>query len=365
MVTSAQFGPYDLTERISVGGMAEVFRATHRDSGRVVALKRILPSVSADEEFIELFHDEALIARQLEHPNIARIYDVGQVNGNHYIALEHIQGRPLRTLIDRAHSRGERLPMEIGAHIMAEVAQGLDYAHVRKNPHGQPLGIVHRDVSPQNILISYGGEVKLIDFGIAKAAGKLTRTQAGSIKGKMGYMSPEQVRGEGIDRRSDVFALGICLWEVLTLERLFDAPNELLMIEKIRSGEIVPPSAANPLVPAELDRIVLKALAKNVDARYASASDFQADLRAYLRSQGVAVDAARVASFMARLFPEAATGRAEIQGYQESNRMSDKGGSDLDVFDGLAKRRPPVRAARLPPAAPPRLPPRARRPCWA
>jgi eukaryotic-like serine/threonine-protein kinase len=331
------YGPFELVDRISVGGMAEIFRARQLSSNQIVALKRILPSVAEDDEFIALFHDEARIASRLTHQNIASIIDVGQVNSSHYIALEYIEGKPLRTLIDRASAARTTLPVELAVHVLAEVAQGLSYAHDRKDELGRPLGIVHRDVSPQNVMISFDGEVKLIDFGIAKAAGKITRTHAGVIKGKLGYMSPEQVSGAPIDRRADVFALGICLWESLTSERLFEAPNELLAMEKIRSGQPAPPSQLNPAVSAVLDGIVLKALAKDPNQRYATASDFEKDLRAFARMLPAPGDGARLRELMSRMFPAEAAARAPGND-QENARMSDKGGSDLDVFNGLAKR---------------------------
>ena len=357
MQAPRSFGPYTLLERISVGGMAEVFKAVRSGSNETVALKKILPGVAADEEFLELFQDEARIASQLEHRNIARILDFGEAASSHYIALEYVDGKPLATLIDRSLARGERVPIEIAVHVVAEVANGLAYAHDRKNAQGQPLDIVHRDVSPQNILLSFSGDTKLIDFGIAKAAGKITRTQAGSIKGKVGYMSPEQLAGTAIDRRSDIFALGICLWETLAHRRLFDAPNELLIMEQIRACRIVPPSSVDPRVVPELDRICLKALAKDPKERYATASEFEADLRAFARSLPVSGDATRVAAFMGRMFPsEAARHGGASHDHQESNRMSEKGGSDLDVFDGLAKKsqpRPSVPSQRGPAPPPP------------
>lgn len=348
------FGPYHLIDRVSVGGMAEVFQARFEETGSVVAIKRILPNVAEDEEFIELFHDEATIASQLDHPNITKIYDVGQVDGSHYIALEFVDGKPLRTLIDRAHANGQTLPVETMVYVIREVSRGLAYAHDRKNVHGQPLNIVHRDVSPQNILISYDGRVKLIDFGIAKAAGKITRTQAGMIKGKVGYMSPEQVLGGNIDRRADIYALGICLWEALTAVRLYDGNNELAVMNKIRSETVLPPSRQNPRIPAGVDPIVLKALAKDPNQRYATATDFEADLRTFAGTLRPA-DASALAGLMRQMFPAEAT-RAS----QENNGMSEKG-SDLDVFDGLAKKsnRPsaptsgPSSGARAPALPPP------------
>ncbi|MEB2323816.1 MAG: serine/threonine-protein kinase, partial [Sorangiineae bacterium] len=344
-----------MIERVGAGGMAEVFRAIHRETGRLVALKRILPGVAEDEELVELFVDEARIASHLDHPNIARIFEAGKVGSSLFIALEFVEGQSLRTLIDRASARGEPLPVELAVHVASETARGLAYAHDATDERGHPLGIVHRDVSPQNVLVSYDGAVKLIDFGIAKAAGGMVRTQAGSIKGKAGYMAPEQVFGGAVDRRTDVFALGVSLWEALTLERLYDAPNELLVMEQMKRRRVPSPSTINRLVSPELDRIVLMALAKEPKERYPSASEFQADLAAYARS-AQAGGAARAAEFMGRVFAsEAARARSRGADGQESKRMSDKGGSDLDVFDGLAKKSQPRPS--VPSAAPAPLPP--------
>src|ERR1019366_5238684 len=252
------FGRYEVFQRISMGGMAEVFRAIHTPSGTMVALKRILPEVSEDEEFIKMFEDEARIASQLEHPYIARCLDFGHVDNEWYIAFEFVSGKDLRALFDRCSKNGEAPPLWFLCYVFGRIAEGLAYAHARKDASGAPVSIVHRDVSPQNIVVSYDGDVKLIDFGIAKAAGKLSRTQVGSIKGKFGYMSPEQVRGLEVDLRADIFAMGICLWELITLQRLFNAENELLVIEKVRSLRVEPPSRYNPRCPPQPDRIVLK-----------------------------------------------------------------------------------------------------------
>ena len=334
------FGPYNLLERIGVGGTAEVFEAVQRDGGSRVAIKRILTDAAADEEFISLFHDECAIAGQLEHPHIARIYDVGEVEGSHYMAMEFVEGKPLRTLVDRAARHGRRLPIDVALYIICCVASGLDYAHRRGDPQGRPLGIVHRDVTPRNILVSYAGDIKLIDFGVAKAKGKLNRTQAGNIKGSLGYMAPEQVFGRGVDGRADVFSLGICLWECLTGKRLFEAENELVMLQQIRSQEIVAPSASQPGLPRELDGIVLKALAKDPQQRYATAANFAADLQTFARRHQQTADATTVQGFMAQLFGANVPGSDQRPVYHQENRMSDKGGSDLDVFDGLGKQRP-------------------------
>ncbi len=244
------FGRYEVGPRISAGGMAEVFRAVHTPTGTLVALKRILPPVAEDEEFIKMFEDEARIASHLEHPYIARCLDFGQVDGEWFIAFEYVSGRDLRALFDRCAKTIEHPPLWFTLYVFARIGEGLAYAHARKNADGEPVSIVHRDVSPQNIVVSFEGDVKLIDFGIAKAAGKLSRTQVGSIKGKFGYMSPEQLAGREIDQRADLFSLGVCMWELLTLQRLFSADNELLVIEKVKTLRVEPPSTLQPEMPA-------------------------------------------------------------------------------------------------------------------
>ena len=199
------FGKYDLLERINVGGMAEVFRAkAYGVEGfeRLVAVKRILPNIAEDNEFITMFVDEAKIAVQLNHANIAQIFDLGVVDGAYFIALEHVHGRDLRAIFERCRQGGSPMPVAQACFIVMKMCEGLDYAHNKRDAGGRDMNLVHRDVSPQNIIVSYEGEVKLIDFGIAKAASKANKTQAGILKGKFGYMSPEQVRGLDIDHRS-------------------------------------------------------------------------------------------------------------------------------------------------------------------
>ncbi|MBI5533687.1 MAG: serine/threonine protein kinase [Deltaproteobacteria bacterium] len=344
------FGPYDLIERINVGGMAEVFRAVHRDNRMRVALKRILPSVAEDEEFISMFRDEATIASQLDHPNIAKIYDIGRVDNSYYIALEYVDGKDARTIFDHALRMKSAVPIDIVLYVITSLCKGLDYAHQRKDAQGKPLGLVHRDVSPQNILVSMEGEAKLIDFGIAKAAGKLARTQVGAIKGKFGYMSPEQVRGLPVDRRSDIFSVGICLWELLTMQRLFQGDNEIVVMERIRNADITPPSKIVPTVAVEVERMVMRALAKDVDERYNSAADLLAELSAFAHTEGIVVQRERAADYMRHNFSDDAARKAAPR--EEAHAMADnKGGSDLDVFEGLA-RKPQARPATPPPSVP-------------
>jgi eukaryotic-like serine/threonine-protein kinase len=279
------FGKYLLLDRINIGGMAEVWRGKMFGAGgfeRLVAIKRILPNIAEDDEFISMFIDEAKISVQLNHANIAQIYELGQITNSYFIAMEYIPGRDMRAIFDRCRKKGEPAPVPLVAYVVSKMCEGLDYAHRKKNNQSQDLNIVHRDISPQNILISFEGEVKVIDFGIAKAAGKATKTQAGILKGKFGYMSPEQIRGLPLDRRSDIFAIGVCLYEMLTGERLFVGESDFSVLEKVRKAEVAPPSTYNRRIPEALEKIVLKALARDVDERYQYANELGDDLQRFL-----------------------------------------------------------------------------------
>src|SRR5688500_2186776 len=279
------FGKYLLLERINVGGMAEVFVAKAfgvEGFERILAIKKILPTMAEDQEFITMFIDEARISVQLNHANIVHIHELGKHDDTFYIAMEYAAGRDLRTLLERYRRRKEIMPTAQAVFIASKMCEGLDYAHRKKDARGQDLGIIHRDVSPQNVLVSYEGEVKVIDFGIAKAANRSQKTQAGILKGKFGYMSPEQVRGFEIDRRSDLFAVGVILYEMLTGEKLFVGESDFSTLERVRNAEVPLPTRFNPNIPAGLERIVLKALAREPDDRYQWASDLQEDLMRYL-----------------------------------------------------------------------------------
>jgi serine/threonine protein kinase len=279
------FGRYLLLDRINIGGMAEVWRGKSFGAGgfeRLVAIKRILPNIAEDDEFIAMFQDEAKISVQLTHANICQIYELNRIAQSLYIAMEYVPGKDLRSIFDRARKKGEPPPVPLVCYVIGKLCEGLDYAHRKKDSYGRDLNIVHRDVSPQNVLISFEGEVKVIDFGIAKAAGKVTKTQAGILKGKFGYMSPEQIRGLPLDRRSDVFAIGVCLYELLTGERLFVGDSDFAVLEKVRKAEVLPPSTYNRRIPEALEKIVLRALAKDVNARYQYASELADDLQRFL-----------------------------------------------------------------------------------
>ncbi len=366
------FGKYVLLERINVGGMAEVFKAKAfgvEGFERLVAVKRILPSIAEDQEFITMFIDEAKIAVQLTHANVAQIFDLGKVTDSYFIAMEFVHGKDLRAIFDRARKRGETVPVPMACYTVMKVCEGLDYAHNKKDAAGRELNLVHRDVSPQNLLISYDGETKIIDFGIAKAAGKAGKTQAGILKGKFGYMSPEQVRGLPLDRRSDIFAMGIVLYELLTGERLFVGESDFSTLEKVRNVEIMPPSTYNRRIPEELEQIVLKSLAKDVDDRYQTAMDLHDDLQSFMYTSGNFFSRKDLSAYMRKAFAEEIA--KESQREEEYRRLEAEAGlaapapaatgsSGLDAFADLEPAAAPAKAANIS-AARPRRPARNKR----
>jgi serine/threonine-protein kinase len=277
------FGRYLLGDRIAVGGMAEVFAAVRRDGAprRLLALKRILPTLTEDRQLVGMFLDEARIAAQLRHPGIAAIHDLGRHGDAYFIAMDYVQGVTLRALLDRFRAAGGRLPVAVSALVAHDVAEALDYAHRERDARGRPLRLVHRDVSPVNVLLGFDGAVRLIDFGIAQAAIS-SRGPDAVLRGKFGYMSPEQVRGLPVDRRADVFSLGAVLHEMLTGDRLFTGPSELAVLGKVRSAEVAPPSGRNPEVSPDLDAVVLRALAREPEDRFSWAGDLRDALRPWL-----------------------------------------------------------------------------------
>jgi serine/threonine-protein kinase len=303
MTTPIPFGRFLLLERVAIGGMAEVFLAVERGdpAARLRAVKRILPTLTEDGELVRMFLDEARLVAQLDHPGIVPVLELGRLGEGWYIAMEYVAGRDLRALAERLRARGERLPVEVAALVAARAADALDHAHRRRAADGAELGVVHRDVSPGNVLVGFDGTVRIIDFGIALAA---RRRPPGDpvVRGKLGYMSPEMVRGLPVDRRSDVFALGVVLHELLSGVRLFTGAAELAVMEKVSAAEARPPSCANPAVPAELDRIVLRALAREPERRFAWASELRDALSPWARGAGPA--GAALARVMAEAFPE-------------------------------------------------------------
>ena len=279
------FGKYYLLDRVAVGGMAEVFRAKsfgHSGFEKVVVIKRILERFAEDPDFVEMFIDEAKLSVQLTHPNIGQIYDFGKIGTNFFIAMEAIDGKDLKTLLRRLAERGERMPVGAACSVAHQVSRGLDYAHTRSDHMGLPLNIVHRDISPSNVLLSYDGHVKIVDFGIAHADSANSQSEAGVLKGKYSYMSPEQASGLPVDNRSDIFSTGICLWEMLTGNRLFRRQTDIETLEAIKAAQVPLPSSYNPEVPPELDEICLIALGRNPEIRFQTAAELQRALGDFL-----------------------------------------------------------------------------------
>lgn len=301
------FGKYCLLERVSVGGMAEIFRAKPFNapvSQKHLALKRILPHLAEDDEFVQMFIDEAKLTVQLVHPNIVRTYELGRFHTSPYILMEFISGQDILALQRTLREKRRIMSVAMCCYIARELATGLDYVHAKTDENGDPLNIIHRDISPQNVLVTYGGKVKIIDFGIAKGTFQETRTQVGVLKGKFGYMSPEQVRGQSIDHRSDIFTVGILLWEMLTNRRLFRGESEYETLQMVREPDIAPPSAKNSQVPPEVDRIVAKALAPDRDQRYLSGGELARDLDAFISSIQPPYGAENLSAWMAEMFSE-------------------------------------------------------------
>lgn len=280
-----RFGNYILIEKLGTGGMAEIYKAKMEGVEgfqKLVAIKKILPQFSHNKDFTTMFIDEAKVAAQLSHRNIVHIYDLGKIENSYFIAMEYMEGTDLRKVIHQAKEKNEKIPIPIGLFIASQVASALDYAHNKKDPEGKPLNIVHRDVSPQNILISKDGEIKICDFGIAKAASKASHTRAGSLKGKLQYMSPEQAWGKQINFKSDIFSLGIVLYEMFTGKHLFEGDSELSILEKVRHPKFQPLSKLIKDCPPELENIIEKALKENEDERYPDANSMKKEIEEIL-----------------------------------------------------------------------------------
>jgi eukaryotic-like serine/threonine-protein kinase len=281
-----QLGRYHLLDRIAFGGMAEIYRAKTFDAGNqphLVAVKRVLAHLAEDDDFIQMLVDEAKIASLLRHPNVARVYEFARAHGEYFIAMEFVDGKDLRTILERCRSKKKPVPPQHAAYIAAEIASGLHAAHVAVDPRGRPLRIVHRDVSPSNVICSYNGELKLCDFGIAKATLSQVNTKTGVIKGKVKYMSPEQALGRKLDHRSDIFSLGSCLYEMLTRVPPFTATNEMDLLIKVRDAKYRPVRDLVPTVPAELEAITDRCLARSRAHRYQTSQEAATALKSFLK----------------------------------------------------------------------------------
>jgi eukaryotic-like serine/threonine-protein kinase len=285
-----RFGKYLLVGELATGGMAEIFLAVHKGLEgflKVVTLKRVLPSLSRTADFQRMFVDEARIAARLEHPNIVRTYEFGEHEGQYYTVMEYLAGEDLAKVLARVTlpSPRQHLPFHVTAGIASHLCSGLHFAHELTDTAGRPLGLVHRDVNPSNIVLTYSGEVKLIDFGVAKVNANATRTLAGTIKGKVNYMAPEQILARGVDRRSDVFSAGVVLWELLTGRPLFGRDSEAATLYAIMNDPIPSPHRYRPEVPAELEEIASRALSRTPADRFDTAEEMQLALDEFLSGQ--------------------------------------------------------------------------------
>ena len=302
-----RFGKYTLVDRIAVGGMAEIFLA--RQAGlegfeKTIVIKRIRPHLSKQQSFVKMFLNEAKLAAQLNHPNVVQIYDLGKIGENYFIAMEYIFGRDMRRIIPKADQLGIPFPLVYALKIASSVCEGLYYAHHKTDIFGTALNIVHRDVTPENIFVSFDGTVKVLDFGIAKAANQLDQTRAGEIKGKLSYMSPEQAMGKPLDQRSDLFSLGVVLYEWLTGFKLFTGESEVAVLKTITEAKIYAPSYFKADIPEQVERILMKALDKDREKRYPSAWDMQYDIDQFLSQYEFTPSNIHLSNFLKQLFTD-------------------------------------------------------------
>ncbi len=354
MSANQSFGNYTLIKKLATGGMAEVWLA--KQSGiegfnRHVVVKRILPHLAEDPEFVQMFLNEAKIAARFNHPNIGQIFDLGETGGQYYIAMEFIHGEDLGRVMRRAWSTGQWIARHIALRVIADTCQGLYYAHTRNDEQGRALRVVHRDISPQNILISFDGAVKVVDFGIAKASDQVSNTKSGAIKGKFAYMAPEQAAGKPLDARSDLFALGLVLYELVTGVRPLKRDSELATLQAALECKIDPPSAVAE-VPVELDAIVMRALAKAPDDRYVDAREFQRSLEQYLLNSKEMATSAEVSELMAALFADRLGEEARLGAPNPSTESSTSNPVPAS-YSGAAQS-----VTQPPPAPPPQRAPR-------
>ncbi|MBP7126020.1 serine/threonine protein kinase [Myxococcota bacterium] len=296
---------YRIIEKIDAGGMAEIYKAvaiTLDGFEKPVAIKRILPSLCNQPKFVNMFLDEARLAMHLNHANIVQVFDVGRAQGTYFIVMELIEGYNLRRVFQRLSEVGQRFPVPIALFVVTEMLKGLAHAHERRDANGNPLGIVHRDVSPPNVLISRAGEVKVTDFGLAKAITQAELTDPGIVKGKFSYLSPEAIDGRAVDHRADLFSAGVVLWELLANRRLFLGKTEMETVDLVQKAEVPSLTLLNPDVPEELERLVLKSLARDPRKRYHSAREMGDSLMAFLFQEGLKVTSYDLTEFLRSIF---------------------------------------------------------------
>jgi serine/threonine protein kinase len=337
----AKFGKYTLLRKLAVGGMAELFLAIQRSVAgfeKLIVIKRILPAMNQDRAFIDMLLHEARIAATLSHPNIVQIFDVGQVDGIYFIAMEHVHGEDLRSIVRQMKKKAVNdFPLEHAISIVLGMCAGLAYAHDKRDLDGTALNIVHRDISPQNVVVTFTGDVKIVDFGIAKSDARLNNedSKSGKLKGKVPYMSPEQARGEPIDWRSDIFAAGVMLFELTTGKRLFKGQSEFETLKLICERDYPLPSQVREGYPIELEYIVMKALSKDRAKRYQSAREMQAALEEFVRRERIPVSTIALHGFMQSLFEDKLLDQKEalVQGKQLADIIERQSGGLRDGAD--------------------------------
>lgn len=329
---------YTITDRIDSGGMAEVFRGVaHSLQGfkKNVAIKRILPNLSANAKFINMFLDEAKLSLYLQHANIVQVFDIGQSDETYFLVMEFVNGCNLKALLERLRQRNVPIEIAHAIYLMLEACKALNYAHHLESPEtGAPLGIVHRDISPPNILISKMGEVKLVDFGLAKANSQIESTDPGVVKGKFSYLSPEAASGRGVDARADIFAVGILLWEMFTSRRLFYGETDYQTVELVRQARVPSIAAINPDIEPELEQIVRKALARDPDQRYQHAADLGDALAQYLFSRRMKVTARDIATLVKDVQKEATRQRKTAKESIINRLIKDEVAKVTSLVDG-------------------------------
>jgi len=329
-----RFGKYLVLDKIAVGGMAELFRAKITGAQgfeKLTAIKRILPHLTAEEDLIKSFIDEAKLAALLHHQNIVQIYDFGDMEGSYFIAMEHLFGKDLRHITNKSKEKELPLSLEYALYITSRICEGLDYAHSLKDLQGKPLNIIHRDISPPNIFITYDGEVKIVDFGIAKAASHSTMTQVGMIKGKVRYMSPEQADGKTIDHRSDIFSTGILLYEMVTGRQMF-VGDTLEVLSQVREARFEPPERVNKNLPPKVYEILHRSLAKYADQRYQSNGEMLSDLEECMYQNFFRPTVRGLAQFMKEFFEEEIAAEQQVMREAAQISVTDQSEAEEDTI---------------------------------
>jgi serine/threonine protein kinase/Tfp pilus assembly protein PilF len=341
-----RFGKYLLLKKQASGGMAHLYRAKIigvQGFEKFVAIKQILPHLAEEEELVNSFIHEAKLAALLNHQNIVQIYDFGHLDGTYFITMEYLFGKDLRLVFNKLRESGQRIPIEHVLFIASRVFAGLDYAHFLKDFQGKPLEIIHRDISPQNIIITYDGDVKIVDFGIAKAANQSAMTQVGMIKGKVAYMSPEQATGRPIDHRSDIFSGGILLYEMITGNRMFKGEDSIQILAKVRDADFAPLRSVRSDLPEKLYAILDRALAKDPENRYSSAGEMQADLEECLFLLSMRPAARGLAEFMKELFKTEIAAESSLMGGAEpSGERRESDAAETTIKTPAGKNVPPL-----------------------